>query len=256
VDDADAGRKAPCPRCGQRLLVPPPSRPALNRTVLGQPIAPPESVSHGRRAAAPITVRPEEYPPQEYPVARGPSPWRMGCLAFVLVGLLTGIGVLGMAALQHREQATAEGRPQTGHRTDEGARAADPHRTARRPGDTNPVQPDADTPLPFDSWSHQDLLAHFKKKGLDLDSVGTTKGTTRGPAMYFARPGTTVNHFILDALFVNDEQFRDAAYVQKRKTAEEARDDAAVLGENAFAWHRFYFSGPPKFLAELRRLLP
>lgn len=37
VSDHGAGRKVPCPRCGQRLLIPPPVQ-ERNKTVLGQPV--------------------------------------------------------------------------------------------------------------------------------------------------------------------------------------------------------------------------
>jgi DNA-directed RNA polymerase subunit RPC12/RpoP len=51
VQDDSAGKKAPCPKCGQRLLVPPPVQ---NKTVLGQPV--PESAPEPIIPAGKIAV--------------------------------------------------------------------------------------------------------------------------------------------------------------------------------------------------------
>jgi DNA-directed RNA polymerase subunit RPC12/RpoP len=51
--DHKAGRKMPCPKCGQRLLVPNPIKPAANnKTVLGEPLPAPDRLDDVRAANA------------------------------------------------------------------------------------------------------------------------------------------------------------------------------------------------------------
>src|SRR5262249_42337157 len=60
--DTEAGSKLPCPLCGHRLQIPspPPPPPPENRTVLGVPEVPPDSVPVQVVNPAPQTPTPPE----------------------------------------------------------------------------------------------------------------------------------------------------------------------------------------------------
>lgn len=73
ADDNDAGTKKDCPKCGQRLQVPPAAR---NRTTL----APRES--NGQR------------PPTPEPVAAAVQPRQAPSWLFLVVGILLGAGLM------------------------------------------------------------------------------------------------------------------------------------------------------------------
>ena len=80
VPDDQAGRKGPCPKCGQRLLVPPT---ALNKTVLGKPLVMP-SAAKGIGDAFAFNEPSPPTPPQAQPIPQpalpSPSPRLAGRL--------------------------------------------------------------------------------------------------------------------------------------------------------------------------------
>ena len=89
--DGGAGRKISCPKCGQRLLIPPPVRPQKqpqDRTALGQPMPDPDA------PPAPSPLPPPGPPPGDAPqgqalVDHSGSSWR-GKAARQLFRLLAG----------------------------------------------------------------------------------------------------------------------------------------------------------------------
>jgi hypothetical protein len=116
-----------------------------------------------------------------------------------------------------------------------------------------------DEPAPdtnYEAWSHKDLLAHLASRGLSLVTDGARRGLAHGPAMYFGKKGSVPSHVLLDGVPVTSSHYKGIAYVQQRKSAREAKDEAGILGDNAFAWHRFLFAGDPAFLKELQKALP
>ncbi|HJZ59991.1 MAG TPA: hypothetical protein VKE74_33925 [Gemmataceae bacterium] len=110
-------------------------------------------------------------------------------------------------------------------------------------------------PLPAgnerDQWTHKELADYLAGRGLQLEWAATHHGALHGPAAYFYRPGTP-------EAGTERMDFRTpgTVYVQKRKSEGDARDEAAVHKENAFAWGRFLFaSTDQKLLGEIRQAL-
>lgn len=51
-------------------------------------------------------------------------------------------------------------------------------------------------------------------------------------------------------------EFEDGTvYVQLRKTAQEAKDEAGTRSDQAFSWGRFYFAGSENQLARIKKVL-
>ena len=96
VDDKRAGRKAPCPKCGQRLQVPFPIR---NKTILGKPVVASgvADVPGPETSATPVGVVYNDPPRRKWlaPVV----------VAFLLVLGGMGAATLGLALLSPRPLA-------------------------------------------------------------------------------------------------------------------------------------------------------
>lgn len=141
------------------------------------------------------------------------------------------------------------------------ARAPEQARLATQRAEPPPAAPvPSPDPKPpkgaVQDWSHKELIAHLRSKGLQLEADAAETGSANGPAMYFFPPGKQHVRRILDGPGAGVAAYWvDVAYVQKRKSAEEAKDRAGVL-EEGFAWGRFVFMGDPLFLDKIRRALP
>lgn len=95
-----------------------------------------------------------------------------------------------------------------------------------------------------ESWTHQELLDHLAGRlagrGLTVEMEKTEAGDFYGPAAYFfLQPGER------------------KVYVQKRATAQDARDWAALeTGRATFTWGRFVFrSADAEAVAAIRAAL-
>lgn len=107
-------------------------------------------------------------------------------------------------------------------------------------------------------WNHQDLIAFLKAKGVPIkDAVPSNIGAIQGPAMlvfrnFEATPGSGSNGgTAADQLFSIGRQ-DGTCYIQLRRTAQDARDQAGVVG---WSWGRFLFAGDPVYLAEIRKAI-
>lgn len=88
-----------------------------------------------------------------------------------------------------------------------------------------------------EKWSHKEMIEHLQGKGHKFEAKETQFGTFFGPAMDFEFEGDTV-------------------YVQLRRTAQEAKDEASPKGDKAFSWGRFFFKGEQARLAQIKKALP
>ena len=88
-------------------------------------------------------------------------------------------------------------------------------------------------------WTHQDVLDRLLAAGLKARMEPTHVGGFHGPAADFHVDGLGV------------------AYVQKRASAQDAKDQAALDGKrNAVAWGPFYIRGDRDAVTAIRNALP
>jgi hypothetical protein len=187
---------------------------------------------------------------------------RAGLLAVLIVG--SAAAVVALAVYLNRP--TAGGSAQ--------GTAAPPNGTppATRPGAGKPAVPPVPTALKppgkiGDEWTHRELFAHLEGKGLKLVTLSIRSGSDHGPVMACCRATgnaerdedranwLTVTDGNNTALLPGMATFADMALVQKRPSADDARDQAG-LTDGGFAWGRFLFLGDRELLDEIRRRLP
>lgn len=102
--------------------------------------------------------------------------------------------------------------------------------------------------------THRELLDYLNGKGFQLDMVPTHRGTFYGPAVVFI-PRTN-DQFTRTVAADDCTLLRGVPYlyVQKRKSAQEARDEAGATNA-AFSWGRFIFSGTDDLSRRVRDAL-
>ena len=111
-----------------------------------------------------------------------------------------------------------------------------------------------------DTWTHRELIAHLKARGLPLISRVATIGGAHGPAMWVAKQS---GNAIRDDKMYLEMGAGDSSppvvldgvvYVQKMKAADSARDEAGTT-TSGFSWGRFLFLGDSDLLREIRKRL-
>lgn len=101
VANGQAGKKGQCPRCGQRVLVPPP---AANKTVLG------ELLPGGGLFSQPTEIAPGPFPAALSPVPAEPAPQRTPMppgtkiAIYLLAAMLITLGIVGVLVWQRYGQ--------------------------------------------------------------------------------------------------------------------------------------------------------
>jgi hypothetical protein len=108
-------------------------------------------------------------------------------------------------------------------------------------------------------WSHQELIDHRHRRGVKFTAYPTSRGAAHGPAMHIISSRVTnpdERAAILKEGAGNIAEYQvGVVYCQKKKTAEEARDEAGIGGRRGLAWGRFVFAGDPDFIDQFRRAL-
>lgn len=89
-----------------------------------------------------------------------------------------------------------------------------------------------------DSWTHKELLAHLKAKGLEFrEGRSGTGDREERPFVYIFWDGGKVR-------------------INLEESPQIARDKAGVEPEISIAWGRFFMTGTKESLAKVRPLLP
>lgn len=89
-------------------------------------------------------------------------------------------------------------------------------------------------------WNHKELLTYLASRGLNMTMHPTDTGAFYGPAVDIYRTG---------------DEDSGRVYVQKRKSPQDARDQAGVSGQ-AFSWGCFLFvTSDQKMASDIRRAL-
>lgn len=93
-----------------------------------------------------------------------------------------------------------------------------------------------------EEWSHNELLDYLNANGLKYTAEPTMRGAFHGPAMNFK---------------TSDGEYDYTVYIQKRKTAQDAKDAVGTAGsdDHAFAWGRFVIDGAETPVNQLKDLL-
>lgn len=113
-----------------------------------------------------------------------------------------------------------------------------------------------------EEWSHEELLPYLTKQGIGYNSAASGKGRLESrPAVYLFRPN--LDQLRTKAVTLDQSPLQGklppmsgTVFIQRMKSAQEARDRSQGLGNQAFAWGRFWFVGDPAFLDEIRSRLP
>jgi hypothetical protein len=121
----------------------------------------------------------------------------------------------------------------------------DVHRGSDAPDES--AQPD---------WTHRELLAHLRSRGLQFFSTEPPGGMTSRPALLLMPEKDGLRLLSLPAYPFTDEHWRGCALVEKWPTPGEARDQAGLKGEYGLSWGYFVFIGDKAFLAQIRKALP
>jgi hypothetical protein len=209
VDDNRAGRKAPCPKCGQRLQVPFAVR---NKTVLGKPVA---AGGIGDAQA------PEPSSPPEDVTYTDPPRRRKWLAPLLVAGLFVlgclGAALLGLGLLSHRPS-------KAGGSSHEEQEARDSSHTGDAAGsDEQKVRAwiidHADDPksVEFVSWGPHDL------KG-ELRAMAEKQRTGAGPFVFF----NPVRDMIEEA----DKVLRVRYRAKNRLGATQLYDSLVFMGEH------------------------
>jgi hypothetical protein len=96
-----------------------------------------------------------------------------------------------------------------------------------------------------------DLVTHLQSKGLQFVAF-SSEDLADLPMMQLNRTGVGKDHAQFDPTrFLPDE----LVIVEKRASVGDARDTAAAQGTRGCSWGRFYFSGSPQVIQEIRTAL-
>jgi hypothetical protein len=241
VDDADFGRKGPCPRCGQRLQVPLPPRRALHRTVLGK--LPPSIAPDQEESPLVESERREEdrgVPPRRrrrssflvWPIALGMI---LGILVALVVGILSwsddGPVAQLFARLSSLEQpvdAACEP-PLVG--------AGDHEQTA-------------DAGVEGFNWELTDLGGYLRRQGFHVAVVKPVRRDRfSGSVVLSKRSFTSAWEFLKAPRFAED----GAVIIKPRL---DLTPLLAMDEKEHWHWGFFWVSATPGIVKDLRRVLP
>ncbi len=128
----------------------------------------------------------------------------------------------------------------------------------RPPGNPSSAETETadDVPEAAANWTHRELLALLRSKGLQFVVVEPPGGITTRPARLLMPEVDPLRALSLPSYPYTDEHWKGCALVEKWPTATQARDQAGLKGEYAFSWGCFVFTGDKGFLAQIRRVLP
>jgi hypothetical protein len=112
----------------------------------------------------------------------------------------------------------------------------------------------APTGPPSETWTHAELLAHWRKHGLALEARETDYASLYGSAQFVSDRGPVSEGEA--ATLTKSKLPAGYAFVQRRKTAEEADEACRKTKGPCFAWGRFYVTGDSGLVERLRRSLP
>lgn len=129
-------------------------------------------------------------------------------------------------------------------------------RTAPTPAAVVPAASEKKAPTgpPSEYWTHAELLAHWRQHGLMLQARETDYASLYGPAQFVSERGPVSEAEA--ATLTKSKLPAGYAFVQRRKTAEEAEDVCRRTKGACFTWGRFYVTGDAGLLERLRRALP
>ncbi len=114
--------------------------------------------------------------------------------------------------------------------------------------------PKAPAGTPGEAWTHEELIAHLRKQGLRFDARATDYGSLLGPAMFFSERGEVTE---AQAATLGKSNLPSGyAFVQRRKTDDEARAACAKTPGRCFAWGRYYVTGDAAFVDRIKGALP
>jgi hypothetical protein len=111
---------------------------------------------------------------------------------------------------------------------------------------------------PGETWTHKELLSYLRAKGLRIYALPTNHGSSHGPAMFFTRRLDRLavdDPPIVEYDFVKAQLIRDTVYVQRRKSAQDAKERSGADAVKGFSWGRFYFYGDDKLINRIKRVL-
>jgi hypothetical protein len=237
--DEKVGWKFPCPRCGQRLQVPPPlPHPTVDSTY------PPGSVDDptGNTNSSPVSVP-----------KNGTSPYHVR--KPVVLATVFGVGIVlfgsALVFMHYRSAFDDNGANDKAHSSFKATQGAA----------TRPPPPSEQTD--GTAWSHRELVQYLRQCGLRFDTH-PIKATR--PAMTFDFTTATEGNDSDVMTAWRDSAWRelnaDELPVIKEEvlvmilgSATEAKDKAGLWGDRGFAWGRFAFRGKPDHLRRIKEAL-
>jgi hypothetical protein len=116
------------------------------------------------------------------------------------------------------------------------------------------------SPADARDWSHKELVAHLRSRGLTFDTMTPWSGHAHEgrPALLFVPDANAQNGklpYILPQVRYAGDLWKGSALVEKCRADQEARDEAGVLDRFGFSWGPFLFRGDPAFLESIQKAL-
>jgi len=90
-----------------------------------------------------------------------------------------------------------------------------------------------------ETWDHKEFLAYLQSKKIAINAHTTHTGSFHGPAAYFAADEKALLEIVQNDGKDGPTTWKGIAYIQKRKSAQDAKDESGVGGDNSFSWGRF-----------------